>query len=105
LLTASQSIAPLFSLEPSKVYGVYTIAFGFGAVILGYGIWLRRNWGTLGTVGLSMFVVAVDSLAVLDLPTIPGVPKFAAFAEIAYGIIISAYLIQFKISTKWKQSA
>jgi uncharacterized membrane protein (DUF2068 family) len=104
LLTASQSMASLFSLEPSTIYSVYTIAFGFGTSILGYGIWLQRNWGAFGTIGLSLLVIIVDSLAVLDLPTIPGVPKFAALTEILYSIVVSAYLVQLKIKTNWTKS-
>ena len=99
LLTASQSVTSFFSLESSTIYGIYTIAFGFGAAILGYGIWLRRNWGSFGTIALSLLVIIVDSLAVLDLPTIPGVPKFAALTEILYSVAVSAYLLQLRIKT------
>jgi len=106
LLTASQSITPFFSLESSTIYCIYTITFGLGTAILSCGIWLQRNWGPLGTIALSMFVVIVDSLAVLDLPTIPGVPKFAALTEILYSIVVSAYLLQqLKIKTNRKETS
>ncbi len=101
LLTASQTAAPSFNLESGSIYSIYTTAFGFGAIILGYGIWLQSNWGAFGTIGLSFFVIIVDSLAVLDLPTIPGVPKFAALTEILYSVVVVAYLLQIKIH--WKK--
>ena len=104
LLTSSQSITSFFSMETSTIYGIYTIAFGFGAAILGYGIWLERNWGSFGTIALSLLVIIIDSLAVLDLPTIPGVPKFAALTEMLYSIVVSAYLLELKIKTNLKES-
>ncbi len=43
LLTAN--LASFAGLETDFVYSVYTIAFGFAASILTFGIWFGKNWG------------------------------------------------------------
>ncbi len=93
-------MASSIGLEINVVYSVYTIAFGFAASILAFGIWLGKNWGSLGTIALLLFVIGVDVLAVLDLPTIPGVPKFAAGAEILYSALVSFYLLKLRMKPK-----
>ncbi len=98
LLTAN--LVSSVGLETNIVYSVYTIAFGFAASILAFGIWLEKNWGSFGTIALLLFVIGVDVLAVLDLPTIPGVPKFAAGAEILYSALVSFYLLKLRIKSK-----
>jgi uncharacterized membrane protein (DUF2068 family) len=88
------------SLDSNMVYSVYTVVFGFAAATLAWGIWLQKAWGTYGTVALSLFVIAADSLTVLDLPSIPGIPKFAVGTEILYSAVITTYLLQTKIRRK-----
>jgi uncharacterized membrane protein (DUF2068 family) len=100
LLTASVTLTPFSALASNTIYSVYTVAFGFAAAVLAFGIWLQKNWGTYGTIALSLFVITADSLTVLDLPSIPGIPKFAAGTEIIYSLIITVYLFQAKIRTK-----
>lgn len=51
----------------------------------------------MGTIAISIIVVIIDSLTVLNLPIIPGVPKFAATGEIPYSIAVIIYLIQPRI--------
>ncbi len=96
----STNLTSSIGLESNIVYSVYTVAFGFAASILGLGIWLGKIWGTFGTIVLLLFVICVDLLAVLDLPTIPGVPKLAAGAEILYSAFISLYLLKLRIKPK-----
>ena len=81
----------------STIYSVYTLGFGFAATIFAYGIWAQKKLGIYGTITLSMFVVSVDLLTILNLPSIPGVPKFAAGPEILYSLIIIFYLLQAKV--------
>lgn len=100
LLTASTSIVPFSVMESSTIYSVYTVMFGFAAAILAYGIWLQKSWGSLGTIALSLFVITADSLTVLNLPSIPGIPKFAAGTEVFYSLIIIVYLLQTKVRIK-----
>ena len=64
-------------------------------------LWMRKNWGFLGTIGVSTFVVVADSLAVLNLPSVPGVPKFAAGPEIIYSLLVILYLSQSSIRHKY----
>jgi uncharacterized membrane protein (DUF2068 family) len=100
LLTASVSLVPFSAMESNTVYSIYTVAFGFAAAFFAWGIWLQKNWGSYGTIALSLFVIIADSLTVLDLPSIPGIPKFAAGTEILYSLAIIVYLLQMKIRTK-----
>jgi len=46
-------------------------------------------------------VIVADSLTVLNLPSIPGIPKFPAIAEIAYSLLIVFYLLQDNIREKY----
>jgi hypothetical protein len=99
LLTASISLVPFSSMESSTIYSVYIVAFGFAATSLAFGIWFQRRWGSFGTVVFSLFVVVADLLAVLGLPSVPGIPKFAAGTEILYSLIITGYLLKTNIGT------
>ena len=73
-------------------YSVYTTAFGLLMLLFTLGLWMRKCWGYLGTVSTLLFVTLVDTLTLLDLPSIQGVPKFAAVAEIAYSLMVLFYL-------------
>ena len=42
-----------------------------------------------------------DSLTLLDLPSIPGIPKFAGFTEIIYSVLIVGYLLQTILRRKY----
>ncbi len=87
----------LFALEPSffqptVAYNFYTVAFGISIMVFSALIWQSKKSGWIGTMAVSLFVIIVDLLAILNLPTIPGIPKFAAPTEIGYSILIMAYL-------------
>jgi hypothetical protein len=91
----------LFFAGPN-VYSVYTILFGVLVAVLGYGLWNGTELGWIGTVAVSIFVIIVDSLTLLNLPSIPGIPKLAGFGEITYSILILFYLTQARVRTKYK---
>lgn len=87
----------LFTFEtsffhPTVAYNFYTVIFGLSVLFLAVLIWQRKKTGWIGTIAVSIFVTAVDLLAVLNLPTIPGTPKFAAPTEIGYSVLIISYL-------------
>lgn len=87
----------LFAFEPSffqptVAYNFYTVIFGFLVLVLAVLIWQSKKIGWIGTIAVSIFVTMVDLLAVLNLPTIPGIPKFAAPTEIGYSVLIMSYL-------------
>jgi len=64
-------------------------------------IWRGNKAGWIGMVVVSLFVIAADSLILLDLPSIPGIPKFPAITEIAYSILIVFYLLQSRVRKKF----
>jgi hypothetical protein len=84
-------------LPATTVYDVYTFVFGMLALIFTVFIWQGKKVGWIGTVAVSLFVIAADSLTLLDLPSIPGIPKFAGLTEIAYSVLILGYLLQTRI--------
>ncbi len=105
-LLSSAPFARIASFIP-YVYSVYTLVFGFLTLVLAMPLWREKSWGWWSTIGVLAFVVVADSLTLLDLPSIPGIPKFAGFGEISYSIIVIVYLLQphvradFKISSRF----
>jgi uncharacterized membrane protein (DUF2068 family) len=98
LLSASPTV------QLSEIYSIYTLAFGLLTLIFAYGLWLGKNWGWNGTVAVSMFVLVADTLALLNLPSIPGIPKLAAAAEIIYSLMVLIYLSQTHAKASHKAS-
>jgi hypothetical protein len=90
--------------QSTLVYDIYTLVFGMLVLIFAYYIWQGKRAGWIGTVLVSVFVVVVDSLAVLNLPTIPGVPTNAAAAEIVYSLLIVGYLCTTRVRRKFLRS-
>lgn len=90
-----------FSSGPD-VYGVYTTAFGFLTLLFAAGLWLQKQWSWVGTAAVAVFVIAADSLTILNLPSIPGIPKFAGFGEITYSILVLVYLGQWHVRAKYR---
>jgi hypothetical protein len=84
-------------LPATTVYDVYTFVFGLLTLVFAVFIWQGKKIGWIGTVAVSLFVIAADSLTLLDLPSIPGIPKFAGLTEIAYSVLILGYLLQTRI--------
>ena len=88
-------------LPATAVYDVYTFVFGLLALVFAVFIWQGKKVGWIGTVAVSLFVIAADSLTLLDLPSIPGIPKFAGFTEITYSVLVVGYLLQTRIRRKY----
>ncbi len=88
-------------IQATIAYDLYTVVFGLLVLIFAYYFWNGKKSGWTGTVAVSLFVTAVDVLALLDLPTIPGVPKFAGFAEVLYSVLLVAYLLQSHVRKKY----
>jgi hypothetical protein len=74
------------------IYSVYTVVFGLLVAVFAVLIWLENKGGWIGTVVALLFVVVADSLTLLDLPSIPGIPKAAGVIEITYSLIVVLYL-------------
>ena len=88
-------------IQASVVYDVYTIIFGLLTVVFAVFIWQGKKTGWIGTIAVSLFVIAADSLTLLDLPSIPGIPKFAGFGEITYSVLIIIYLCTKQVRQKY----
>ena len=88
-------------LQGTVAYDVYTLVFGLLVLVFAVFIWKGKKPGWIGTIAVSLFVIVVDSLTLLDLPSIPGVPKLAGFTEIAYSIVIIAYLCSGGVRKKY----
>src|SRR5208283_3962608 len=78
--------------QGSLSYDIYTIAFGSLILVFAVYIWHGKKAGWIGTLAALLFVITADSLTVVHLPSIPGMPWFAAPAGIAYMISGIAYL-------------
>ena len=74
------------------IYRIYTTVFGLTTLFFSFGLWIRKSWGWFGTVSTLLFVAIADTLTLLNLPSISGIPKFAAAAEIVYSVIVLLYL-------------
>jgi len=88
-------------LQGTIIYDVYTIVFGVLTVVFAFFIWQGKKAGWVGTIAVSLFVIVADSLTLLDLPSIPGIPKFAGFGEITYSIFIIIYLCTRQVRAKY----
>jgi uncharacterized membrane protein (DUF2068 family) len=104
LLFAGSSNGSVVPSQVPETYSVYTLVFGLLVLIFTYGIWLTRSWGWNGTVAVSMFVIVADALTLLNLPSIPSIPKPAAATEIGYSLIVLLYLSQTHVRAEYKSS-
>jgi len=100
LISATATIT--FLEQTTQIYNFYTLTFGLLVILFTYGIWLGRSWGWIGTVAVSLFVTVVDALALLDLPSVPGIPKFAAGSEIVYSLLVLFYLSRRYVRARYK---
>jgi hypothetical protein len=89
LLLAGENLS---ALPATVAYDVYTFAFGLLTLVFAVLIWQGKKAGWVGMIGVSLFVIAADSLTVLNLPSIPGIPKFPAYTEIPYSVLVIYYL-------------
>jgi hypothetical protein len=90
------------ALAATAAYDIYTIVFGLLTLVFALFIWRGKKIGWAGTIAVSVFVSIADALTLLNLPSIPGIPKGPAYTEIAYSVIIIAYLLQEKVRAKFK---
>ena len=95
-LISDSNTALLSGLKSEVIYSVYTVLFGLLTMIFASGLWLNRSWGWIGTVATGAFVSIADTLTLLNLPSVPGIPKSACLFEISYSIIVIAYLLRHK---------
>lgn len=86
------AVENLTFIQGALAYNSYTVIFGVLVTVFAVSIWQGKKAGWIGTVAVSLFVIAADALAVLDLPRIPGIPKSAAVTEIAYSLLVIFYL-------------
>ncbi len=92
-------------LPSAVVYDVYTFFFGLLGLVFAVFLWRGEKVGWVGTVGVSFFVIVADCFALLDLPSIPGIPKLPAYAEIAYSVLVVGYLsLRYVRSSFFKES-
>jgi hypothetical protein len=96
LLASEKSI-----LLVTVAYDIYTVAFGALVLVFAVLIWQGKKAGWVGTLAVSIFVSVADALTLLGLPSIPGIPKFAAPTEIGYSVMIVAYLLQSHVGKKY----
>jgi hypothetical protein len=78
--------------QTNLAYDVYTVAFGILVVVFAAFIWRGETAGWVGTIAALLFVTVADALTLLNLPSISGIPTFAAPTEIAYSIIVITYM-------------
>ena len=97
LLTSEVAISPQVTLA----YDIYTLVFGLLSLVFALFIWRGKKAGWIGTVAVSLFVIVADTLTLLDLPSIPGIPKFPALTEIAYSVLIVVYLCSSHVRKKY----
>jgi hypothetical protein len=93
--------AEILTTQATIAYDVYTIIFGLLVLIFAFLIWQGKRAGWIGTVAVSVFVIVVDILALLNLPSINGIPKFAAPTEIGYSVLIIIYLSLNRVRKKF----
>ena len=79
-------------LPTTLAYSIYTVVFGFLVSVFAWFIWRGKKAGWIGTVTVLVFVIVVDTLRVLNLPSIPGIPNFAPPTEITWSILVIIYL-------------
>ena len=79
-------------IQATISYDIYTIFFGVLVTVFAFLIWQGNKLGWVGTISVLVFVSIADTLTLLDLPSVPGIPKPPAFVEIIYSLIIIFYL-------------
>jgi hypothetical protein len=93
------------ALKATAAYDFYTLAFGVLILVFTWFIWRGKKAGWIGTVAVLIFVAVVDSLTVLNLPSVPGTPTFPAATEIGYSILVIAYLSTSRVRKKFFPAA
>jgi hypothetical protein len=83
------------------IYDVYTVTYAALIIVFATLFWRWKRSGWIGTIAVSLFVIVTDSLTVANLPSIPGIPKGAAFLEVSYSLLVVFYLLTPKIRKKY----
>jgi len=91
----------LLFIQATTIYAFYTIIFSVLIVVFAVFIWKGKKLGWVGTVAVSLFVIVADSLTLLNLPSIPGIPPLAGFGEITYSVVVVGYLLQVGVRRKY----
>ena len=101
LFSGSFSFASYSTL--SMVYTVYTLVYGWLTLFFAYLLWAGKRSGWIGTVAVSLFIILVDTLAVLGLSNVLGIPspKVVAIGEIPFSILVLIYLLQHHVRSKY----
>ncbi len=89
------------ALPTTVAYDIYTLVYGLLVIVFAAYFWAGRTAGWVGTIAVSIFVITADSLTLLDLPSIPGIPKLPGFAEISYSLLLLTYLLLPKVKKKY----
>lgn len=84
-------------LPATASYDIYTLVYGLLVLVFAVYFWRGKRIGWIGTIAVSAFVIVADSLALINLPTVPGIPKGPAATEIIYSLIIVVYLLKKQI--------
>ena len=95
------SVTPVPIMQATVAYDIYTVVFGLLVMVFAFFVWQGKKAGWIGTMAVMLFVAIADSLVVLNLPSVPGIPKFAAPTEIAYSVVIIVYLLVPRIRKKF----
>ncbi len=99
MLSGSFSVAAV-SVTP-VVYSIYTATYGLLTLLFTYLFWAGKRSGWIGIAAVSSFVIIADSLTVLGLLTVLGIPPLAAVGEIPFSILIVTYLLQPHVRTQY----
>jgi hypothetical protein len=83
------------------VYSYYTLAYGLLTLFFAFLFWIGKRLGWIGTIGISIFVIFVDILAVFSLFNVLGIPKLAGLGEVPYSLFILFYLFEDHIRLKY----
>ena len=98
----ASAVGIIGSLAASDIYSIYTIIFSVLTLLFAVLLWSQKRWGWVGTFVVLVFVIVADSLTLLDLPSIPGIPKFAGYGEITYSIFVIIFLLQNHVRIKYR---
>ena len=84
-------------------YSIYTLVYGLLTILFTYWIWKQKQLGWIGIVAIALFVIIVDSFAVLNVTNFLGIPspKIAAMGEIPYSSLCLVYLLQNHVRSKY----
>ena len=101
LIMLSGNFSMNSSLITSTIYSLYTLVYGILTFVFTYLFWKGKRLGWIGTIMVSLFVILADTLTVLNLLSVLGIPKIAAIGEIPFSTLIIFYLLQNHVRSKY----